>query len=255
MRVMKTDYTIQGFNGMSVALTVLGAVFGLVQGHTYHLGKCPTVEPLRDFYMPAFLGKWYVIQETNQRSRCLVNNFRVDNDTKGGYLLEEVSDNWLLGLVNIDKTYRNTAKLSVPNPDIPAEMIVDFPLNLAGTASYIVFTTDYHNYAGVFTCQKLPSTHRLSASILSRNPTLDNNLIDKILHQLRSFHVSDSLNEIPHDKCPNEKEALNIHMHHDSIPGKLVGFGRTVGRHVDNAARGVGKLVSSALGAVKNLFG
>lgn len=40
--------------------------------------------------------------------------------------------------------------------------------------------TDYNNYAGVFTCQKLAFAHRQSASILSRLPNLDKMYVDKV---------------------------------------------------------------------------
>jgi hypothetical protein len=51
---------------------------------------------------------------------------------------------------------------------------------LAGSASYIVFMTDYDNYAGIFTCQTLAFAHRQSASILSRSRTLDKTYVDKV---------------------------------------------------------------------------
>jgi hypothetical protein len=40
--------------------------------------------------------------------------------------------------------------------------------------------TDYDNYAGVFTCQKMAFAHRQSASILSRLPNLDKMYVDKV---------------------------------------------------------------------------
>jgi hypothetical protein len=40
--------------------------------------------------------------------------------------------------------------------------------------------TDYNNYAGVFTCQKMAFAHRQSASILSRLPNLDKMYVDKV---------------------------------------------------------------------------
>jgi hypothetical protein len=60
---------------------------------------------------------------------------------------------------------------------------------LAGSASYIVFMTDYDNYAGVFTCQKLAFAHRQSASILSRTPSLDKIYVD----QVRELRVKQSI--------------------------------------------------------------
>lgn len=60
-------------------------------------------------------------------------------------------------------------------------MKVRFPLSVAGSASYTVFMTDYDTYAGIFTCQKLGFAHRQSATILSREKTLDQMYIDKVI--------------------------------------------------------------------------
>jgi len=53
-------------------------------------------------------------------------------------------------------------------------------LGVAGDASYVVFSTDYDSYAGVFTCQRLAFAHRHSATILSRKKTLDSAVILKV---------------------------------------------------------------------------
>ena len=53
-------------------------------------------------------------------------------------------------------------------------------LGVAGSAAYTVFATDYDNYAGIFTCQKLTFAHRQSATILSRRRDLDKIYLDKV---------------------------------------------------------------------------
>jgi hypothetical protein len=67
---------------------------------------------------------------------------------------------------------------------------------LAGSASYIVFMTDYENYGGLFTCQKLGFAHRQSASILSRSPRLDKMYVDKV----REFSAIKNVYDFRH-KC------------------------------------------------------
>jgi apolipoprotein D and lipocalin family protein len=66
---------------------------------------------------------------------------------------------------------------------------------VAGSASYIVFMTDYETYAGVFTCQKMGFAHRQSASILSRSPRLDKMYVDKV----REFNVIKNVYHFRHE--------------------------------------------------------
>lgn len=53
-------------------------------------------------------------------------------------------------------------------------------VDIAGEADFVVFMTDYENYAGIFTCQKILFGHTKSASILSRKPTLDKVIINQV---------------------------------------------------------------------------
>lgn len=55
-----------------------------------------------------------------------------------------------------------------------------FYKDIAGEADFVVFMTDYENYAGIFTCQKILFGHTKSASILSRKPTLDKVIINQV---------------------------------------------------------------------------
>lgn len=71
-------------------------------------------------------------------------------------------------------------------------MRVKFPLNvLPGEVVFKVFMTDYENYAGIFTCQKLPvGAHRQSATILSRTKDIDRAYVDKIRTRLTNYGVN-----------------------------------------------------------------
>lgn len=53
-------------------------------------------------------------------------------------------------------------------------------VDIAGEADFVVFMTDYDNYAGIFTCQKILFGHTKSASILSRKPTLDKVIVNQV---------------------------------------------------------------------------
>lgn len=62
-----------------------------------------------------------------------------------------------------------------------------FFIGVAGSAAYTVFATDYDNYAGIFTCQKIAFSHRQSVSILSRHKTLDKMYLDKVSEYFFSY--------------------------------------------------------------------
>ncbi|XP_049766625.1 apolipoprotein D-like [Schistocerca cancellata] len=213
-------------------LLALLSVAVAVSGHSYHLGGCPTVDPMPDFDVNRFVGKWYVIQKTSTGSTCLVNNYAVDTNHTGHYLLEQRSQHFILGMTSVDHVYRYTGDLTIPDKQTPGAMRVRFPLSIAGSASYTVFATDYENYAGVFTCQKLAFAHRQSASILSRSPTLDKMYVEKIRSKLSSFGVDPfDLSIIKQDDCPKvTDDSYNININPDTFsPGSIAGVVRTAG--------------------------
>lgn len=100
-------------------------------------------------------------------------------------------------------------------------MLVKFPLNiLPGNAVFKVFMTDYENYAGIFTCQKLPvGAHRQSATILSRTKEIDRAYVDKIRSRLQSAGVNIfDLSIINQANCPKIQEDARINI--DIDPGR-----------------------------------
>ncbi|CAG2059420.1 unnamed protein product [Timema podura] len=214
-------------------LAVLGVITS-VQSHSYHLGSCPTVEPVANFDMTKFLGKWYVIQKTSTGSRCLINNYTQGSGERN-YTLEQISEHFLLGLTSVDHQYRYVGLLSVPDPNSPAKMTVRFPLSVAGSASYTVISTDYNNYAGVFTCQKLAFAHRQSATILSRTPTLEKAMVDKVRSRLSSFNVDPfDLSIINQTACNlNTTDGYDININPNTFTaGSIAGVVRTAGEKI-----------------------
>ncbi|KAL0266674.1 UNVERIFIED_CONTAM: hypothetical protein PYX00_009158 [Menopon gallinae] len=166
-------------------------------GHSYHLGSCPVVESEPNFDIHKFLGKWYVLEKTNTRSSCMINNYRQDLNETGKFKIEQVSDNFLLG-----RKYYYSGDLTIPNPEETARMRVKFERNIIGGATYTVFMTDHKSYAGIFTCQELPFAHRQSISILSKTKTLDQADLDKIHRRISSFGFDlDNLSKIKQSNC------------------------------------------------------
>ncbi|CAB3220644.1 unnamed protein product [Arctia plantaginis] len=207
-------------------LGLLAVVIAGAYGHTYHLGACPTVEPMHGFEMNKLLGVWYVIQKTSTASNCITYNF-TKTDEPGKYELEQLSQHFILGLTPLKHDYRYKGILTVPDPAVPARMKVRFPLSVAGTASYTILMTDYTSHAVVFTCQKLAFAHRRSATILSRTKELDRIYLEKMRNKLSSFGVDPyDLSIISQNDCPkhlNGTEGVNINIHPETFSSHNIG--------------------------------
>lgn len=207
-------------------ISVFLAICGAAYGHTYHLGACPIVEPMPGFEMHRMLGIWYVIQKTSTASHCITYNF-TRSDEPGKYNLEQLSQHFILGLTPLKHDYRYSGVLTVPDPAVPAQMKVRFPLSVAGSASYTVLATDYLSYAAVFTCQKLAFAHRRSATILSRTKDLDKVFVDKMRTKLSSYGVDPyDLSIISQSNCPNHPgsvNGVNININPDTFSSHNIG--------------------------------
>lgn len=226
-----------------------------VHGHTYHLGDCPNVEPAPNFDINKFLGKWYVIQKTSTGSACLVNNYNADPEHPGKFKIEQVSEHLILGLTSYDHKYHYTGDLTIPDKNEPGKMRVKFPLNVVGGASYTVFSTDYDNFAGVFTCQKLAFAHRQSATIISRKPTLEKIYVDKIRKRLSDFGIDPySLSIIRQANCTETTDqTTNINVDSgtftaESVAGVVRKAGEKIGDGIETVADGAKKVYNKVRG-------
>ncbi|XP_026740599.1 apolipoprotein D-like [Trichoplusia ni] len=207
------------------AIGVLLALCGGAFSHTYHLGACPVVEPMPGFEMNKLLGVWYVIQKTSTASHCLTYNY-TKTDEPGKYEIEQVSQHFILGLTPLKHDYRYTGTLRVIDPAVPARMKVNFPLSVAGSASYTVVMTDYTSHAVIFTCQKLAFAHRRSATILSRTKDLDRIYVDKMRSKLAANGIDPyDLSIISQTECPaqNGSEGVNINIEPDTFSSHNIG--------------------------------
>jgi apolipoprotein D and lipocalin family protein len=232
-----------------LSLAILGCFVVYANAHTYSLGNCPMVEPQSDFQMQRMLGLWYVIQKTSTGSTCITYNF-TKTDEPEVYELEQVSQHFALGLTPLKHEYHYTGKLTVPDASIPAKMKVKFPLSVAGSAQYTVFATDYNTFAGIFTCQGLGFGHRKSATILSREKTLDKMYTDKLRNRLSSFNVDPyEMSIISQKDCPkvNSSEVYNINIDDETFSSQSVAnvfrkAGEKIGDGVEYIAGGAKKV-------------
>lgn len=230
----------------SCLLVLSMSVVPLIHGHTIHMGgSCATVEPMKDFDMKRFLGKWYAIQKTSTSSRCMVYNFEV-TDYRNQYTVQQISDNSVIDVVK-DNTYKYRGILEAKDEKNASDMSVRFPLNVIGKSSFVIFMTDYDNYAGIYSCQTIAFTHRHSATILSRTPNMDSIYLDKLRNRLASFNVNPfDLTQINQTNCNlNDKDfTIDINettLSKDNIKNTLKnGFNSVVdgAKHVYNSLKG-----------------
>lgn len=77
----------------------------------------------------------------------------------------------------------------------------------------MIFATDYENYAGIFTCQKLAFAHRQSATILSRTRNLDKDYVDKVRQKLENYGVDPfDLSIVAQSNCPRGNNSLDVNI-------------------------------------------
>lgn len=193
---------------------------------------------------------WYAIQKTSTASECVIYN--ISQVEPGQYLIQQLSQDYLLGLAPVAHRYSYTGELEVKDSDIPAKMTVKFPLNvLPGDAMFKVFMTDYENYAGIFSCQKLPISHRQSATILSRNKDMDKAYVDKIRSRLQSYGVDPfDLSIINQSNCPSLSRDTKINV--DITPDTF--SSQNIGSWVRKAGEKIGDGVEWTVEKTKTLY-
>jgi len=219
-------------------------------GHTYKSGECPQVEPMQSFDMKKFLGVWYAIQKTSTASECVIYN--ISQVEPGQYLIQQLSQDYLIGLAPVAHRYSYTGELEVKDTDVPAKMTVKFPLNvLPGDAIFKIFMTDYEQYAGIFTCQKLPVAHRQSATILSRTKDMDKAYVDKIRSRLQGFGVDAfDLSIINQSHCPtlSRETKINVEINPETFSSQ------NIGNWVRKAGQKIGDGVEWTVGKAKTIY-
>nr|CAG4651925.1 EOG090X085R [Triops cancriformis] len=203
-----------------------------------------------------FLGRWYVIQKFSTASSCWSYDFEKGNDT---YQIIQSRDHVILDTFGMDNTYKYTGTLDQPDLQNPGALRVRFPLSIAGKADYVVYDTDYTNFAAIYSCQPILFGHRRSASILSRKPILDANTVTSLRTKLEKSGVD------PHDfsiieqtNCKNRKEGDDTTINFGVDPNTFTstnvanavrGAGNAIGTGIQRAADGVNRIYDVVAGS------
>ncbi|KAK8396804.1 hypothetical protein O3P69_005042 [Scylla paramamosain] len=183
-------------------LVVAAAVVATAMGHTLHLGRtCPEVMPFPNLSVDKVLGSWYVVHKFDTDNTCLMWNM-THGPLPDTLLVKETRQLAVLDTLGVDHTHAITARVDIPNPEVPGKMRIRWPTSLTGSADFIVFDTDYETYMAVFECDRAGLLHRRSVAILSRSRNIDVMFVNRVRRLLDAAGVSHSaLEAIDHDLC------------------------------------------------------
>ncbi|XP_038151904.1 apolipoprotein D-like [Cyprinodon tularosa] len=146
-------------------------------------GRCPQAAVQQQFDAARYLGKWYEIQRlphTFQTGQCSTATYSLQSPGVVGVLNRELLAN---------ETINEIIGTAKPDPAEPAKLLVYFFEN-SPPAPYWVLSTDYDNYALVYSCTDLLMLHADFVWILSRQPTLPDDTLEELHSILRSLNVS-----------------------------------------------------------------
>jgi len=201
-------------------LTLVGAAFS----HEIYPGKCPDFNPMKEFSWEKFsAGQWFVTQKFSTKSTCLTYEFKTDNI--GFKTIEQIRQLPYSKDVGVDHEYKYTGKLYAPSEAQPAKMVVRFPLNVAGEATFVVTDTDYETYGMACTCQDvdlfLTWAHRISCSILQRAKEEDPEITKKLKDTVEEkyAHDFDKINQADCDYGREKTWKIDV----DKILGSVTG--------------------------------
>ncbi|XP_076340210.1 apolipoprotein D-like isoform X2 [Tachypleus tridentatus] len=215
--LLPLSYFEMNWLGIALSLVYTTSTSKLVNGYVFKLGSCPNVEVQENFSLDKFLGQWYVIQRFQTNSQCLKQNVTKEN---GIYYLSQNRHVFDIDVIRINRGSISKGKISIPDEDLPSKMIVDFPLNPFGKVNYWVMMTDYDNYAAIWSCQRMLLGHFENAEILSRSPSLDKVIVNKIRGRFETYGVDENqFSVIDQEDCPEleKKNGLGLSLLVDNI--------------------------------------
>nr|7VNL_A Chain A, Sandercyanin Fluorescent Protein [Sander vitreus]7VNL_B Chain B, Sandercyanin Fluorescent Protein [Sander vitreus] len=175
-------------------------------------GRCPKPAVQEDFDAARYLGVWYDIQRLPnkaQKGECATATY-------------SLSPGVGFSVFNRERLANGTIKSVIgsaiaEDPCEPAKL--QFFHENAAPVPYWVLSTDYDNYALVYSCINLGASHAAYASIVSRQPTLPEETIKKLQGTMSSFGVGvDTLLTTNQDaaycSAMNQKLAAALEHHH-----------------------------------------
>ncbi|XP_063318879.1 apolipoprotein D-like [Pelmatolapia mariae] len=165
-----------------ISLTLLSIVAAGAQ--SIKPGRCPVPAVQEKFDAARYLGKWHEIQRLSnsfQKGQCSTATYSLQSPGVVGVLNKELLPDGTIDSIN------GTAKAASSSE--PAKLLVTFFENTP-PSPYWVLSTDYDNFALVYSCTEMESLHGEFIWILSRNPTLPKETLEELQSILSSFGAS-----------------------------------------------------------------
>ncbi|XP_054706398.1 apolipoprotein D-like isoform X2 [Uloborus diversus] len=192
--------------GNLVASCVLLSIAGLTAAQFPYFGKCPSPKVQENFDMEKFKGKWYEIERTFsflQIGAICTSKTYNDSGYEDGSI--EVVYEGKSPLFKLNKSMRLIA--TVPDTNDTAKMVLRLPdLSLHG--QYWVLSTDYDNYALVWSCNHVWLTFRHMRTenlwILSRDRYMTEDTeskVHKLLEEAEDIKVKKLLRHVKQSNC------------------------------------------------------
>ncbi|KAG1674179.1 Apolipoprotein D [Nymphon striatum] len=145
-------------------------------------------------------GDWYEIMSFQKTGSCVKIRFTPNEDGKS-YGLEASAILSIFQMFGIKKPTLRAGNLTVPNPENPAKMDLNFP---STTKDLWIVDTDYKTYLATWNCKENYFGHYQTASIMSRERKMDPKLLKKVRNIFAQYHINTyDFNYIGQKDCPD----------------------------------------------------
>ncbi|XP_062833648.1 apolipoprotein D isoform X1 [Anolis carolinensis] len=164
---------------------LLHLLLGLAQAQTFHMGKCPDPPVQEVFDIHKYLGKWYEIEKLPsnfEKGHCIQANYSLKENGKVKVVNKEIHMDGTLNEIEGEAFHVNLQE--------PAKLHVKFNWFMPA-APYWVISTDYDNYALVYSCTNFMWLFHVDyAWIMSRTPELHPETVDHLKNILQSYDIN-----------------------------------------------------------------
>ncbi|XP_050436558.1 uncharacterized protein LOC126843224 [Adelges cooleyi] len=168
-------------------------------------------------------------------SHCTNRTNQSNTNCSQSTKFEQIIENFKVNVIIKANNNRYVGQLKA-DKNLPSRMTSNSPLNVAGKSYFVVFATDYVNYAGVYTCQKKPFGHKHSITILSRSKVLDKTYLNKMHNLMASVNVSPyDLSIVDQSNCNHLDENISLEANDQQFNPKNMIAGTKAGENLGQA--------------------